>query len=827
MITLFAQILAALLISANLVSSVCAQGLPQDVFYSIDDFSKVLVSHKNPYNTAGGEATDAQNVRVNEQFGSLAKRSVLNTLGTCSHTAYVTGLHRYYKSDSTKYTVTTADQYVDYISDQGVCTNLLTGESTGKRWTFVTYKNNEIGTNGNDLPIKWDGKLTVTADTAGARTAGDLVSQLGAPYATISAGAGLTASRWYQYKIAYYDGTTYKYSTARSNPLLLGTVNKQITLTDIPLGPAGVTSRIIYRTAGDTTRANVVADNTFYQVATISDDSTSTYVDSIADATIAADAAPTWATVSAGENVSPPHGRYAFIQKERLWLGNDPSGTSYGKSTVYYSEVGNPNYFRQSINYYLIRPDDGDEIQGVTSFLSTLTILKTNSISKIYTDSATTSQWQISQPFSFIGCYAPYSIVSTPVGIIYVGRYGIYKFDGQDSTLISDVVTKDVKDINSTNYNNMAAVFYNNEYRLAYASQSTGAGNNDRVLIFDLIRNAYVKDTESVNVWAVFGSADDFGALYSGSSSTDGKMLAHTTQPSNLVYRYQSQLTAGTYDSVYISGTEDDPVLSLGWDKTWTTVTGAWNAQGSKTWTVSQSPGYWYSPIVQINASALSKLYWNQVVGSAGGASIAIKTGASSGAVNAAVWSSEFTNPSGSDISSLTGNTYIQFRVKLTTSDFTYTPYLFIQDDFMIKLVYSQTGTAAETAILSLFKSGWLDLIPSSQMGMYTNYPKLIKEIDVYYEGTAGTVNLQLNNLKGDVAGNFDIDLSKNRLATKDYYGDNTSKVFRWLPTQLVGQTNYLYGDRFKMIVTENGVTGWKIQRIVFRYDVEGYVPYK
>lgn len=806
-----------------------AQGLPTDQFFVIDDFSKLLLSHEDPYTTGKEGVIDAENVRANDQAGSLAKRAVLNNLGTCSHSSAVTSLYRYYKSDANKYTVTTASTFLDYISDTGTCTNLLLGESAGKRWTFITYKDWLIGTNGYDAPIKWDGKLTATANTTGARTAGDLVTQLGSPFAELLTGTGLTASRWYQYKIVYYNGTTYSYSTTRTNPLLTGAAVHNIKLTDIPLGPSGTTHRYIYRTLGQTTRANVVADNTFYLVTDISNNTATTYSDSTADATIVADNPPTYATATTGaSNVTPPHGLFLFINKDYIWLGNDPSGTSYGQSTAYFSQVLNPDYW-PATNYFLVRPDDGDVITSITSFLGQLTIFKTNTIQKIYTDTASSTGWQLSQPFSYIGASAPYSVTVTPLGIFYLGRFGLYKFDGQNSSLISDVVTKDIRDINATNYNNVAGVYYNNEYRMSYESTATGAGSNDRVLLFDVIRNSYTKDTENINAWALYNSADDYGALYSGSSNSDGNILGHSTQPSNLIYRYQSDLDAGTYlytGSSNATGDPNDLILSLA-SSIWSADASAWNSESVSTWQIDASPGTWTSGIAQINAASFSKLYWNQILQTTGSATIAIRTASTAAGIPAATYSSEFSNPSGSDISGVTANKFIQIRVTLNTTDFGTTPYLYIQDNFMIKLVYSQVGAAAETNIPSVWNTGWLDLVPSSYYAYLSNYPKTVKEIDIYYDvapGATGSMNFTFQNLKGTISQQFSIDLSQAALANPNTFGFNNYHVYRWLPP---GTGINLVGDKFLVQLSENSLTQWKIQRMVVRYDVNGVAPYR
>ena len=796
----------------------------QDQFFVIDDFSKLLNSHVSPYLVKDSSAVDVLNVRANDQYGALAKRSVLNLLGTC-HASAVTSLHRYYKSDATKYTIESSDTYLDYISDAGVCTNLFASATSGLRWSWVTYKDMAIGMNGTDRAKKWDGKTQVTANTDASRTAGDLVADLGAPFAELNTGANLDANAWYQYKIAYFDGTNYSYSNARSNPLLTGAAVQNIYLTDIPLGPTGTTSRVIYRTVGDADRATVAVDTAFYKVTTISNNSTQVLADVSTDTAILADQAPTWTTVSAGIDATPPKAKYPFIHKERLWAGNDPSGTSYGKSTVYFSSLLKPDHWLPSSNYFLVRPDDGDEVTFIKSYYGYLFIGKVNTISKINTDSSSTSNWALSQPTSFVGCAAPFSVQSTPIGLIYLGKYGIYQFDGNSSKVISDVVSKDIRDINPANYSNIAGVYYNNEYRLVYTSQATGSGINDRVLIYDFMRDSYTKDSENVNSWAIYDSADDFGALYSGASDASGKIMAHTSSPSNFVIRYYSELTnsGATIDSALAEGYEDNPTLSIGWGVTLDSSVVTIDSATYDTAIVDRpkTTGTWYSQGYKVGASKLSKLYWNENLGATGNVTFAIRTASTEAGLTSAVYSAEFSDPSGSDVSGVTANTWIQFRITMTTSDINYTPYLSIIDSFMFKLTYSKTGLAGETSVASLWETGW---IPFSQEA--SQYPKLLREVDVYYEGTAGTVTFTIKNLKGDVVGTFDIDLSKNRKDTQQYWGSGNSKVYRYNTPSVPTATNYLFGDKFKIIITENGTTEWKIQRLVIRWAAQEYKPY-
>ena len=807
--------------------------LAKDQIFVIDDFSKMLKSHTSPYIGNDNSALDVLNVRVNEQYGSLVKRGALWLYGTCEPYA-VTSLHRFYKSDSTKYLLATGNQYLDLGSDAGgACNSLKTGLTIGKRWNWVTYKNMAIGTNGYDNPLKYDGKtsiVSVSTDTEGARITGDVATELGAPFAELLTGVHLDASSWYQYKIAYFDGTNFSYSTARSNPILTGPATvHDIKLTDIPLGSTGTTARYIYRTVGDATKAAVLADTNYYLMTTINDNYTQAYSDVTTDAAILADNPPKWSTVSGGILAAPPKAKYAIVHKERLWFANDPSGTNYGKSIVYYSEILKPDVFFPTGNYFLVTPDDGDDITFIKQYLGQLYIGKTNSISLIDTTSSLTSNWSLKPPSSFVGCSAPYSAQTTPIGIVYLNNYGLFKFSGYTSQLFSDSVTKEIRDISPANYGLVSSVYSDNEYRLSYPSDSTGSAVNNRTLIYNLVRDSYVKDGNGFDSYSDFNSGTDFGTLYSGSSTTDGKIYAHQTNPDNYITRYQSELNAGTTDSVDIGGTEDFPTMELGWgvtidDASFSGITIDGYTPTTAIIDRGKDTGYWYSPVTEIDAKSMIKLYWSANNGTTGTSSIAIRTDDSSTAILSDAWSSEYTNPSGSDISALSGKKYIQLRVKLYTSDLEYTPQMFIQDDFMVRLTYSRVGTIGETSVLSLWKSNWLNLSPPNYPA---NYPKIIKEMDIYYEGTAGTINFNIQNLKGDATANFTVDLSQTRNPNMGYFGTGDSKVFRYNFPIVPGTPNALYGDKFMITITDTGITSYKIQRISLRYDIMEYTPYR
>jgi hypothetical protein len=810
-------VMAYIVIMIGLMSPVHAA----DSFYVIENFSGMLKSHVSEYMVQDGDATEAQNIRANDEYGVIAKRQKMFNLSAC-HAAPVKSLYRYYKSDDTKYTIATSSTYIDYVSDAGACTALYASASDGKRWSWITYKDKLIGMNGTNNAKKWDGSTEITvgnpATDDNSRTAGDLMADLGAPFAQLSSengGNDLDPSAWYQYKVAFLDGAIYSFSNARSNPIMTDSAIYNLSLTDIPLGPSGTDARIIYRTEGKAARADVVglADSAFYRVTTISDNSTMTYDDSMTDATLLGDSAPTWATVSGADDieVTPPKSKFSVINQDRLFTANDPSGIESGKSTVYWSDILNPDYFVTAADYDLIRPDDGDEITFIKNLSGILTIGKTRTISKFYTEGASTG-WSISDPFSFTGNVAPWSAVNGITGILYLGRYGIYSFNGQNSELVSDVVTDKIRDILETNQDEVVGIYHDNSYYLAYTSSESGSANNDHVLVFDITRNAYVEDTSHIDSFANYDSGDDYGVLYSGSSEVDGSIYAHGESFNALTYRYESQLVDGTLYSVNVGGEENNPNITLGSAATWASESGTWADAGSTTWLLDDLTGEWWSPVVQINAQSLDKLFWNESLGNYGNVTFAIRTGATPGAVTAAAWSSEFTDPTGSDVSGITGNVYIQIRASLTSSVYTETPTVYLENSYVIKMSYRKSGTGAEPAFLSVWAGGRTDF--------GTDAPKRIKDIQVFYAGTEGTLTSYYTDDNG-VTRSFDIDLSvkPSDSATDAYFGTDNNKVFVYVPAfndqPVVRDVVFKFSD----IGTEQ----WKIKRMVARIETLPY----
>lgn len=785
-------------------------------FFRIKKFDGGLNSHASVWSIPENQVSDAQNVRFNATYGAVAKRPPMLTYGTIGSN-YVSGLHRYYKSDGTEKLIAAGGTGL-YVGDDSAGTFQAIGSdfTDGKRWQFATYADVAIGWNGFEQPIKYDGKTQITANTDGSRSASNLVAQLGAPFAELNTGSNLDASSWYQYRVAFYNGSVYTHSLARSNAIQTGSGVRDITLTDIPLGPTGTTQRVIYRTEGKANKAAVEAETSFYRVGTISDNTTRTYNDTVDDTTLLGDSAPTWATASAGVNVTPPKAKYGIIHKERLFLARAAGRIS----DVFYSDTFNPNYFDPE-DYETFRPDDGDEITFLKEFLGILTIGKTNGIFKYYTDAAE-GEWVVSDTLSLIGCPAPYTADVTPKGIVYLTREGLYIWSGQSATLLSDAVTPQMRDILQTNFDRAAGFYFKDEYRLSYTSIESGAANNNRILIFNFTRNAYTLDFKSVNAFAALSSGNDFGDLYLGSSTTDGKVFIDEGESSFLSKRYKSDFDAGTYDDTRSYNTEVSPIIELAWD---VDIDG-WNAYGATINDLSgiidrpDTAGTWTSPVYEINASSLIQIFWNEDLNGTGDVTFQVRTGATEAATLLASWSTAVSDPNGSNLTAVTANNYIQVRANLSTTDITKTPELFSLNNYLFRVAYLKGADTQEASFYSFAQTGWLNFGTPG-------YPKTIKRIRVFYEGTEGEFEISYKNIDGDVEKSFTIDKSIEPPYDSDgdnhpeYKGFGGQKVYLHRPSYNQLEDPSAMGSAWMFTVSDTSTDAWKLHEIEVEFETE------
>ena len=759
-----------------------AQDAAVDQIFEYNSFEGGLNTKLSPFSLPKKQGDEVENVRLDTEMLSLTKRDGLILYGTPDATEAILGMHRLYLDDGTKVLIVNHGDEIEKATDSTkVFTQILPLTTGDRRWQWETWHNIAIGTDGYNQPVKYDG-TSVSATYLGSALATDKGS-----------GTGMTGSD-YKYKISCYSASYEAIFNQVSNEVDM--TGDDMTLTMIPLCPDTILGE---DTVGRNIYRNKTAGSTYYLLSNgaLADNSTVTLTDSDADGDLSATEYP------AGDlSYKPPKGQYSLIHKNRLWIANNPDNPS----TVYYSEDGLPDIFLAA-SLFNIRKSDGDEITGIFNVLGKNVVLKNNSIQKIYTDGDTpSSDWAISDPFSFLGCQAPYSAVNTSIGLIYLGNNGIYTFTGQHSELISDVVTPEIRDILASNFAKVWGAFYKNSYHMAYASIASGESENNRVLVLDLISQSYVKDIMKVNVLDVFDSGSDVEALYSGASDV-GKIYAHTETVSEVIHKTHADFD-GTWNTMRyipteIGGSAVSPILEIAWTQDTGTINNITMPLGYIAGVIDRptTSGTYISQYLTVGASTFDKVYWNEVIPTQGGnVTLNVRSGSTTtDCGTASWWGSEFSDSSGSDISDVTADTVIQYRISMTTDDITVTPTIILADNFNIKLGYNSVGEVAETTIPIKWRSGW------ENYG-YPSRAKELKKLYVFYDwpaGTAGTLNLTFENYLGD-EDTFAINLYDNPSYYIDYF-TNMSFI----------------GNVIRMTIEEDSINPITIKKVIIVHDVK------
>ncbi len=778
--------LIALLIICS-ASIAFAQEAQKNKIVSFSDFSGGLATKVSDQSSNPKYARIAENIRIGTSLNDLTKRSQLYLYGTADTSEAITGMHRLYLSDTTKYLLVTHGDELEVGSDStGVFTTIFNLTYGNYRWQFLTWHDLAIGGDGHNQPIK---------------TNGSDVTYLGSLYAeALTSGAGPNGT--YTYKVSCHATTQAIELNQVSNSVTVA--NKDVALSMIPISPDTINGEdIVYRKV----YRNSVAAPTTWNLLTngkISDNTTTTLTDSDTDAALGE-------AYSAGggateETWTPPKGKLYLIHKNRLWVAND----SDHPSRIYYSDDGSHDMF-DPLAYYDIRSNDGDEITFAKNLLGILAIGKTNSIQKLFTEGDDPSaDWSVSDPIVSIGCDAIYSAVNTPIGIMYLSRAneGIYVFNGQSAILKSEKITPTIKDISSNNLGSVWGEYNNSLYYLAYPSKESGTSINNRLLVYDLLSDAFSIDLVSLNCLSTFKSSYDAGDLYAG-SSTSGKIFSFSTSALSVVHNKHSDFTDShpaawshaRYIPVAQGGDSNSPEIEIAWTDTVNSIQDTINGLVGKI-DRQRGNGSYISPIINTaGASSYDKFFWNATLPASthvqSHVSVAIRGGNSHTECLAASWSAEYNTSSGSDISALTAYPYTQYRLSLGANlEIDQAPEVNTLGGYTVKLVYNKVGSAAESSIALHWQTGYFDFGAPG-------YKKALRKIIVYLEGTDGTLDISFTNEYGE-SDSFAIDVATHSTMYSEYF---TNGAF--------------LGTKFKMDIQNDDINAIKVKDIVLVMDVE------
>lgn len=191
-------------------------------------------------------------------------------------------------------------------------------------------------------------------------------------------------------------------------------------LSDIAIGPSGTVARRIYRTKNLRESPDVGADEVYYFVKEIDNNTETNFIDWIPDAAIN-NIAPFDADSILLPTLAP---RMSASFKGVLFI----DGGSEDPTKLFYSKPGQPDSYAASA-YFDMGTRDGGGIVGMVSFYNQLIVFRENAIDMVRGDPV--SGFKIVPIAEGIGTNAPGTItVVKELGVIFLGKDGIYQISG-------------------------------------------------------------------------------------------------------------------------------------------------------------------------------------------------------------------------------------------------------------------------------------------------------------------------------------------------------------------------------------------------------------
>ena len=375
------------------------------------------------------------------------------------------------------------------------------------------YENQMFFGNGSNIPYRYASgsfyRHGIYAPTTSATVA--------------TAATGTALSGAYQYKVTYLNSGTVE-SDAGPATATFTAASENAALTSIPVAPQswGVASRRIYRTKDGGT--------TFYRIATISDNTTTTYEDGQGDDTLLVTEEP-------DDQGVPPNYSALTYHQGRLFVV-DPN-----TNLVWYSEVGNPYVFK-ALSFRRIGDTSGDVPFSIASYNGSVAIGCMNSMWLIYTPDATDTNWADIRVVTPYGCMAPKSMFNYNNKLMFAASLngdfvGFAAMAGTDvdptvsivtraqfgSDLKSNVIERDMFLVPDAYQANISAFSHKNR---AYITGPYGVAQatNNRIWYLDYsFENLNRKNKLAWAPWSGLNAADFTvygGELYYATSAADG-----------------------------------------------------------------------------------------------------------------------------------------------------------------------------------------------------------------------------------------------------------------------------------------------------------------
>ncbi|MBU2177483.1 MAG: hypothetical protein KJ556_20515 [Gammaproteobacteria bacterium] len=464
-----------------------------------------------------GELTCRRLNRRNEYFSGITAASAIKNY----YHVDVEGTNkrlRFYTIDNTLYR---------YNSTTNVTTAIATNMTGG----YVYYAAIKPLLSSYTHVFVTDGTTYLADDGSTTKTwgidppSGSLKLSVGSIVGSLSAGA-------YKYIYTFYDSNTGTESDP--SPItasLTVAVNASVSITNISVSSASrVTSRRLYRT--------IAGGGSYYLVATIPDNVTTIYTDTVADSRLSVSAVM--------DQGIPPTGDIVVAYGNQLFMAGDPDYPQ----RLYFCLPNKPDSFPSV--YYVETESADDKILNIAKFAGKLYLVQGEGIATLLGSDAT--NYTTYNTRSHIGTIARWSTAVGPDGIYFVGSDGIYRFDGLQSSRVSDSISRifskmptelyEIVDMNSVGSVSRGR-FLNGVYYLILPMLDTNGNVTNKLLTYDTLE----KSSENVGTWLLHNVELDDIFADGGRGRVYGSMETSSGSGSYSVYNLME----------YASSTVDTP----------------------------------------------------------------------------------------------------------------------------------------------------------------------------------------------------------------------------------------------------------------------------
>lgn len=454
------------------------------------------------------ELRRCSNYRTGDR-GNFYKRPGHGNYGTApakiNGDALVNLLLRFYKADGTKKTIAAAGGKLRFGTDaSGAWTDIsIDGSGASMSSTelcdWMAYK---------DYVYIADGVRPQRYNLVDNIYAGHVVPA--APTLSSQAtGGSLTLLNTYKYFYTSVEGDRGEGPKGAELSVTLTGSNNRINLATIADAASkyGQTAKRLYRTKGN--------GSIFYFLTEIAP-LTTTYQDNIADTALDEEYIPVIAPPSDARFVIMGHDERAY------WFGMAGANASI----VRVSDVGFPDRIvnNGTEGFFSVQNNDGDILTGGARTPGGILFFKRNSVwlLRAYGFGLTNISPK-DQRSANVGCTAPYSIVATPVGLIFLSQRGeVYLFDGSGIKEIGRKIASEFISMTESAMSKVVACYHDRRYQISYDFRGS-KGYNWRTLEYDPFTDKWEGPHENGTLYcpsyySVWDSSKDKGELYFGES---------------------------------------------------------------------------------------------------------------------------------------------------------------------------------------------------------------------------------------------------------------------------------------------------------------------